>query len=74
MFNNKEGQKLMSIKIGNLDLFKELINSMVNIDTILNVLARKGIITQEEFDAVKKEAVEIFKKKYPDLFIEKPKG
>ncbi len=64
----------MSIKIGNLDLFKELINSMVNIDTILNVLARKGIITQEEFDAVKKEAVEIFKKKYPDLFIEKPKG
>lgn len=62
----------MGIKIGNIDIFDELINNRLNIETTLNILARKGFLTQREFDDLKNELVEKFKKEHPELY-EKPK-
>lgn len=70
MFSNKEGQT-MPKRIGNLDIAKEIVNNMINVDTILNILARKGLLTQEEFDTIKKEMIEKFKAEHPELFIKK---
>ena len=62
----------MGIKVGNIDILDEIINNKVNIDVLLNVLARKGLLTQAEFDIFKKESSEKFRKDHPELY-KKPK-
>ena len=58
----------MGVKIGELDIGTSLVNSMINIDVILTVLLRKGLLTQEEYDRIRKEIIEKWKKEHPKLF------
>lgn len=58
----------MPVKLGGLDIFNEIVNNRINIQTVLDVLARKGLLTQEEFDKLKKETAEQFKKDHPEIF------
>lgn len=57
----------MGIKIGNIDVLNELINNRLNIEVILSILAQKGLITQTEFNFLKEELAEKFKKEHPEL-------
>ena len=54
----------MAIKIGNLDIGNEILTAKVNIDTILTILLRKGIITKEEYENIKKEIIESYYSEY----------
>lgn len=54
----------MGIKIGNLDIGNEILNTKVNIDTILTILVRKGIITQQEYEDIKKEIIDTYYSEY----------
>lgn len=54
----------MGIKIGNLDLGTEILNAKVNLDTILTILVRKGIITQQEYEDIKKEIIDSYYSEY----------
>lgn len=51
----------MGIKIGDLDVGKEILNAKLNIEIILTILLRKGLITQKDYDDLKEE---IIKKNY----------
>ena len=44
-----------------------VLNNFVNIDAILTVLVRKGLITQAEYENVKKERIEKLKEQFPDF-------
>lgn len=44
-----------------------VLNNFVNVDTILTVLVRKGLLTQAEFDTIKKERIEKLKEQFPDF-------
>jgi len=57
----------MGIKIGKFDIIDEILNNKLNIDAVLNILARKGLLTQEEFNKMKKEATDRFQKENPEL-------
>ncbi|MDD4352486.1 MAG: hypothetical protein PHU71_05965 [Candidatus Gracilibacteria bacterium] len=46
------------------ELANLVINNLVNIDAILTVLLRKGIITQSEFDTIKKERSDKIKEEF----------
>jgi len=41
-----------------IDILNEIINNRLNLEAVLNLLARKGLITQEEFNLSKKEVVD----------------
>lgn len=62
----------MSIKVGNFDLLNEIINNKINIQTVLDILAKKGIVvSQVEYDQTKQKVIEQFKSEYPELFQKK---
>ena len=65
---------MVSIKVGdiNLDIAEEIINIKIVIDALLTALGRRGILTQEEFDKIRKEYIEIFKKEHPEIFPDNP--
>jgi hypothetical protein len=54
----------MGIKIGNMDIGNEILSAKVNIDTILTILVRKGIITQQEYEDIKKEIIDSYYSEY----------
>ncbi len=64
----------MEIQVGNLkiNLADEAINTRLNIDTLLTLLVNKRIITQEEFNEIKTQLIEQFKREHPELFRESP--
>ena len=58
------GELEMGIKIGNFDIGNEILNAKVNIDTLLTILVRKGIITQQEYEDIKKEIIDSYYSEY----------
>jgi hypothetical protein len=54
----------MGIKVGNLDLGNEILNAKVHIDTILTILVRKGVITKDEYEDIKKEIIDSYYSEY----------
>lgn len=55
-------------KIGNFKALEEQINDIVNLNALITVLQKKGLLTSEEFLEAKKQSIEQFKKEYPELF------
>lgn len=47
---------------------EEMVNSIININGLLYILASKGIVTPQELIDAKKIALNDLKKEYPQLF------
>jgi hypothetical protein len=53
--------------VGGVNFPVDLLNTMANLEAALIILARKGLITQMEFDVAKREAIERLKQQFPEL-------
>ena len=53
------------------DIANLVLNNLLNIDVILTILVRKGIITQAEFETIKKERSDKIKEDFLGLSAEK---
>ncbi|MBI3032175.1 hypothetical protein HYY69_01765 [Candidatus Woesearchaeota archaeon] len=53
------------VTLGGLDIGNEILNTKLNIDTILTILLRKKIITQQEYKNIKKEIIDTYYSQYP---------
>ncbi|WP_127580783.1 hypothetical protein [Paenibacillus koleovorans] len=58
----------MTIKYGNFDTLTEQVNDIVNLNALLLVLSKKGIISNSEFLEAKDKAIADFRKQFPELF------
>lgn len=58
----------MSIKYGKFELVEETVNNILNVNALLIILNKKGLLDSEEFLKAKDQALKEFKQEFPDLF------
>lgn len=58
----------MGVKYGNFDSLEEQVNNILNTNALLILLNKRGLINSTEFMEAKNEALQEFKKQYPELF------
>jgi glutamate 5-kinase len=58
----------VGVKYGNFDSLEEQVNNILNTNALLILLNKRGLIDSKEFMEAKNEALQEFKKQYPELF------